>query len=123
VTDIQRSNVSVGLSNAHKNNGLASSMHHSHGSPHFVVYGVKLGQNNAVNLSRSLLVNIMGSVFDESLIETSELVHAVIPNEGFPDKQNLIGANCVDKLGKRLHQGLVILANMLTWIASPIAAL
>jgi hypothetical protein len=116
VTNIQRSNVSVGLPDTHKNHGLACSVHHGYGSSHLIVDGVELGQNNTIDLSCSLFVHIMGSVLDESLIETSQLVHAVVPNEGFTDKQNLVGANRVDKFRKRLHEGLVILTKMLTLI-------
>jgi hypothetical protein len=86
VANIQRSNVSIGLSYTHENDGLTSGVHHGYSCPYLVIDSVELCQHNAINFPGSLLVYIVRSVLDKSLIETPQLVHPIIANEGFTDK-------------------------------------
>ena len=112
MTHVQRTNVGIGLPHTHKHHGLASGVNHGHRGAHLVVDGVELGQHNAVNLPR--LVDAVGGVLDESLIETLQLVHAVVTNKSLANKQHLVGPDGVDEFCKRLHEGQVVLRQNVT---------
>ena len=83
----------VFLANADENDWLSCSVDHIECSPNFLVDGVKLGQDDAINCS--WVFNTHRKV-NQTLVELSQLVNRIIADESFTHKQNDIGLVDVD---------------------------
>jgi len=93
--DIHLFEISVGLARSNKEDGLAGDVGHGKGSANLVVNRVKLGQDNAVDLSRICEIR---KVLEGS-IEFNQLVNAVVAYEGLANKHDLVGVIDFHELG------------------------
>ena len=76
----------ISLSCPNKHNGLATDVGHGNGRPNFVIDGVKLGQNDAVDSVRI----VAGGMIGESCVELDKLINCFVAHKSLANKKNQI---------------------------------
>mmetsp|Transcript_1370 Transcript_1370/g.5890 ORF Transcript_1370/g.5890 Transcript_1370/m.5890 type:complete len:412 (-) Transcript_1370:313-1548(-) len=93
------------LTRAHEEDRLAGLVAHRQGRSHLVVDGVKLGQNDAVDL----LERARRCVVRKRLVEHHQLVDAIVADQSFSHEDRELRSIVADELAERLHERLVVL--------------
>eukprot|EP00307_Rebecca_sp_RCC1486_P014817 CAMPEP_0119419854 /NCGR_PEP_ID=MMETSP1335-20130426/21940_1 /TAXON_ID=259385 /ORGANISM="Chrysoculter rhomboideus, Strain RCC1486" /LENGTH=128 /DNA_ID=CAMNT_0007445181 /DNA_START=356 /DNA_END=738 /DNA_ORIENTATION=+ len=102
---VEVADVSVRLSDADEDDGLARDVHHRDGGADLVVDRVKLGEHDAIDQpgvahAREVL---------ERLVELGHLVNRVVADQRLAHKEHEVRAVAVHQLGERAHERLVVL--------------
>ena len=83
---IEAFQVSVSLSCPNKDNGLATDVRHGDGRPDFVIDGVELGENDAIDS----VWMVAGGMVGKSCIELDKLINCFVANQSLANKKNQI---------------------------------
>ena len=84
------------LSHTDKHNRLACRMYHVDRSANFLIDSIELGQNDAINGPRVVIVD---SEVDQRLVELCQLIDSVVAYERFADEKNDVWRVDMDQFG------------------------
>mmetsp|Transcript_2460 Transcript_2460/g.3991 ORF Transcript_2460/g.3991 Transcript_2460/m.3991 type:complete len:220 (-) Transcript_2460:340-999(-) len=99
---MQALQVVIILSSANKHDGFPRLVRHGNGSANFIIDGIKLGQNDAIDQVRI-------SIELQRSIKLHQLIDSVISDQRFADKQGQIRLIALNERHQRAHQRRIVL--------------
>lgn len=102
---IQFLQIGVLLAHSHVQDGFGGGVDQREGSAHLVINGVKLRQQNGIDLWLEGLCGLL----EQGIVELGDLVHCIVAHQCLTNKYHQVGLVHLHQSGQFLHEWGVVL--------------